>query len=123
MRQRAVVVADKSVRVASFHRETVKALAELVAAAGLDHPQRAAPASLHAPRRADRVVTFAELYRFLAPGELLRGTQDDRFATAWHMASATIVRRGVRSFATDHAGGGRVGQRVFAYVLSVPLAT
>jgi hypothetical protein len=36
----------------------------------------------------DRVVTFAEQYRFLAPGELLRGTQDDRFATAWHMASA-----------------------------------
>jgi hypothetical protein len=35
------------------------------------------------------VVTFAEQYRFLSPGELLRGTQDDRLATAWQMASAT----------------------------------
>jgi glutamate synthase domain-containing protein 2 len=33
-RQRALVVSDKSVPVASFHRETVKALGELVAAAG-----------------------------------------------------------------------------------------
>jgi glutamate synthase domain-containing protein 2 len=33
-RQRAIVVSDKSLRVASFHKETVKALAELIAAAG-----------------------------------------------------------------------------------------
>ena len=87
-RQRAVVVADKSLRVASFHKQTVKALAELVAAAGLTHPGEFRPH--HFMRRAapDRVVTFAEQYRFLAPGELLRGTQDDRFATAWQMASA-----------------------------------
>src|SRR5262245_14013043 len=39
-RQRAIVVSDKSQRVANFHRETVRALAELVAAAGLDHPNQ-----------------------------------------------------------------------------------
>jgi hypothetical protein len=39
VRQRALGVADKSLRVASFHKETVKALSELVAAAGLDHPR------------------------------------------------------------------------------------
>ena len=33
-RQRAIVVSDKSLRVASFRKETVKALAELIAAAG-----------------------------------------------------------------------------------------
>ena len=36
LRQRAIVVPDKAERVASFHRNTLHALAELVAAAGLD---------------------------------------------------------------------------------------
>ncbi len=43
MRQRGVVVADKAERVQSFHHETVKALAELVAAVGLNHPSELRP--------------------------------------------------------------------------------
>jgi glutamate synthase domain-containing protein 2 len=87
-RQRAIVVPDKAQRVASFHRETVKALAELVAAAGLSHPSELRPQ--HFMRRAapDRVVTFAEQYRFLEPGELLGQTDDRRFREAWRMARA-----------------------------------
>ena len=87
-RQRAIVVADKAVRVANFQRETVKALAELVAAAGLEHPGQLRPE--HFMRRAapDRVVTFADLYRFLEPGELLNGTDHPRFQAAWEMARA-----------------------------------
>ena len=86
-RQRAIVVTDKSLRVASFHRQTVKALAELVAAAGLNHPGELRPH--HFMRRAapDRVVTFAEQYHFLDPGALLRGTQHPHFAMAWRMAN------------------------------------
>ncbi len=38
MRQRALVVADKAERVFHFHRNTLKALGELIAAAGLSHP-------------------------------------------------------------------------------------
>ncbi len=55
-RQRAIVVPDKAMRVASFHRETLKALAELIAAAGLTHPRELRPR--HFMRRAapDRVV-------------------------------------------------------------------
>ncbi len=37
-RSRALVVPDKSERVHNFHRSTIHALAELTAAAGLDHP-------------------------------------------------------------------------------------
>lgn len=37
-RQRAIVVPDKAERVFSFHRNTVQALAELVVAAGPEHP-------------------------------------------------------------------------------------
>ncbi len=87
-RQRAIVVSDKAVRVANFHRETIKALAELVGAAGLDHPSELR--SHHFMRRigADRTVTFAEVYRFLEPGELLSGAGDARMAEAWSMARA-----------------------------------
>lgn len=87
-RQRAIVVGDKSVRVASYHKQTVKALAELVAAAGLNHPGELRPH--HFMRRAapDRVVIFAEQYHFLEPGELLRGAKDPHFASAWQMARA-----------------------------------
>ena len=87
IRQRAVVLSDKSARVASFHKETVKALGELVAAAGLDHPRELR--SHHFVRRAsDATVTFMELYRCLEPGELLTGTSDTRFKESWAMARA-----------------------------------
>lgn len=88
-RQRAVVVSDKSIRVANFHRETVKALAELIAAAGLEHPSELRPHHFRRRAAADRVVTFDEVYRFLQPGELLSGTRDPRFQDAWAMAQAS----------------------------------
>ena len=39
LRQRALVVPDKAQRVWNFHRHTLEALAELLSAAGLHHPQ------------------------------------------------------------------------------------
>jgi glutamate synthase domain-containing protein 2 len=88
LRQRAVVLSDKSLRVAHFHRETVQALGELIAAAGLDHPRELRP--YHFMRRTgpDRIVSFTELYRFMEPGELLRGTSHPSLKEAWDVASA-----------------------------------
>lgn len=85
-RARALVVPDKAERVASFHASTLHALAELVAAAGLDHPGELRPE--HFRRRVSpfEVRRFDELYPALAPGELLRGTDDPRFAEAWQVA-------------------------------------
>src|SRR5271170_6480391 len=77
-RQRALVVPDKAERVFHFHRSTVKALAELIAAAGLEHPADIRP--LHIAKRltAGEVSSYADVYRFLRPGELLDGTDDPR---------------------------------------------
>jgi glutamate synthase domain-containing protein 2 len=86
LRQRAIVVPDKAERVANFHRETVKALAELVAAAGLEHPTELRPYHFMRRAAADRVVTFAEQYHMLEPGELLAGGGDRHFRDAWAMA-------------------------------------
>ncbi|HEY2228054.1 MAG TPA: FMN-binding glutamate synthase family protein [Xanthobacteraceae bacterium] len=87
-RSRALVVPDKLERVYNFHRATLHALAELTAAAGLDHPNEFRP--VHFCRRvsASEVLTFADLYPALRPGELLEGTSDPRFRDAWAMARA-----------------------------------
>jgi glutamate synthase domain-containing protein 2 len=88
LRQRAISVPNKALRVAQFHKETVKALAELVAAAGLDHPGELKPHHFMHRAAPDRVVTFAELYPALRPGELLSGTRDRHFDAAWALARA-----------------------------------
>jgi glutamate synthase domain-containing protein 2 len=88
-RQRAIVVPDKAERVRSFHRNTVEALAELVAAAGLDHPGQLRPHHFLRRVASDRVVTYAELYETLAPGQLLADPDSSpRFGPAWRAARA-----------------------------------
>jgi glutamate synthase domain-containing protein 2 len=70
-RWRHLDVGDKSVRVQQFHDNTLKALRDMLCAAGLDHPQQLGPE--HILRRVSpiEVRSLASLYRFLEPGELL----------------------------------------------------
>jgi glutamate synthase domain-containing protein 2 len=88
MRQRAIDVPDKAERVYLFHRSTVKALAEVVGSMGLDHPGQLRPWHFSKRVSPTRVMTYAELDRFLEPGELLAGTEDPRFKDAWRIARA-----------------------------------
>jgi len=92
LRQRALVVPDKAERVYNFHRATLDALAELVAAAGLDHPTDFAPAHFSRRVSAHEVMSFAQLYPSLEPGELIAGSGDKRFEIPWAMASAKEFR-------------------------------
>jgi glutamate synthase domain-containing protein 2 len=91
-RQRALFVPDKTVRVANFHRATLKELAEMTAAAGLDHPREFKP--IHISRRVSpsEVETFAETYPPLAANELIKGTGNPRWKLPWDMASAHSFR-------------------------------
>jgi glutamate synthase domain-containing protein 2 len=88
IRQRALVVPDKAERVRNFHRHTLEALAEVIAAAGLEHPNELRPSHFLRRIGATRVETYDQIYRFLAPGELLAGTEDPRYKAAWPMARA-----------------------------------
>lgn len=88
-RQRAISVPAKSERVASFHKQTVKALAELIAAAGLDHPSELNPTHFMYRAAPDRAISFAELYRFLDTGELIAGTNAPLFRESWDLAQAS----------------------------------
>jgi glutamate synthase domain-containing protein 2 len=88
-RQKALVVADKAERVRGFHRNTLAALAELVAAAGLSHPSELQPAHLMRRVSATEIKSAALLYDFLKPGELLVGTSNNPvFSAYWPAVSA-----------------------------------
>lgn len=89
LRQKALVVDDKAQRVHNFHRNTLKALSEILAAAGLEYPSQLE--ARHLVRRVSdtEVRLFSELHYFLKPGELLTGsTEGEFYARMWRMAQA-----------------------------------
>ncbi len=73
LRQRAIVVPSKADRVKNFHRETIKSLAEMLAAAGMSSPTELRP--YHISRRVGdgRILTLADLHPVVIVGELLKG--------------------------------------------------
>jgi glutamate synthase domain-containing protein 2 len=87
-RNRALVVPHKTERVYNYHHATLHALAELIAAAGLDHPQQIRPIHFTQRVSATEVKSLEQLYPSLRPGELVDGTEDVRFKDAWAMARA-----------------------------------
>ena len=93
-RQRAIVVPDKAERVANFHHNTLHALAELVAAAGLAHPQELRPHHFQRRASSDKVISFAEQYEQLKPGQLLADpASSPHFRDAWALSSANSFAR------------------------------
>jgi glutamate synthase domain-containing protein 2 len=95
-RQRALVVPDKAMRVAQFHGSTLHALAEVVAAAGLEHPSQLRPHHFSQRIAANKVKSFDRLYRFMKPGEILRGTDDPRFTEPWRIARSDSFQPALR---------------------------
>jgi glutamate synthase domain-containing protein 2 len=90
LRQRALVVPDKAERVHSFHRNTLKALAEMLAAAGLEHPAQVEAKHLVRRMSASEIKLYSQLHVFLKPGELLSGEVSGEFyARMWQMAQAS----------------------------------
>lgn len=89
MRQRAIDVPDKAERVANFHRNTMIALTELIAAAGLSHPSELEPHHMMRRASSDRVISFAQQYEMLAPGQLLTDPgASPQFREAWALSTA-----------------------------------
>ena len=76
LRQRALVVPDKAQRVHNFHRNTIHALAEMLAAAGIKHPSELGPHHLFRRVSATEIKLVSQIHRFLEPGSLLNGGGD-----------------------------------------------
>ena len=88
-RQKALDVETKAMRVFRFHQNTLRALKELLAAAGLNHPQELGPEHIISRVSATEVRSLASLYKFLDPGALLRGVPEHAvFKDFWESASA-----------------------------------
>ena len=65
------------------------ALSELIAAAGLTHPQDIKPEHIIRRISSTEVASLAGLYKFLQPGELLNNTAEHKvFAYYWGKARA-----------------------------------
>ena len=67
---------DKAARVRNFHENTLIALKELVQATGLSHPCELGPEHLIRRVSSTEVRSLATLYKFVEPGELLRGPSE-----------------------------------------------
>ncbi len=88
-RQRALVVEDKSERVANYHASTLRALAELVAAAGLSHPDQLRPHHIARRISSTQVRVLSALFPDMRKGELLEGKyRQTLFRATWPMAQA-----------------------------------
>jgi glutamate synthase domain-containing protein 2 len=64
-------VPDKAARVATFHENTLKALRDLIQAAGLTHPSELGPEHVIRRISSNKVRSLATLYPFVEPGALL----------------------------------------------------
>ena len=89
-RQKALVPEDKATRVYYFHENTVKALKELVAAAGLQHPDEIGPEHIIRRVSSTEVRALAVLHRFLKQGDLLGDELPNHpaFQAFWNEASS-----------------------------------
>ncbi len=90
--QKALVVPDKADRVHLFHKNTVRSLAELVAAMGLDHTEQLRPDHVLKRVSPTEVKSFSEIYEPFAPNALIEGTAAPRFQAIWDAASVDDFR-------------------------------
>jgi len=90
LRQKALVPEDKATRVFQFHENTLMAFKELLAAAGLSHPDELGPEHIIRRVSSTEVRSLATLHRFMKPGELLAGELPDHpaYRVFWNEARA-----------------------------------
>jgi glutamate synthase domain-containing protein 2 len=74
-------VNDKKVRVANYHHETIKASVELMAAAGIEHPDNLHRSHIYRRINENEIKTYSEMYPFLLKGSLLEAP----FPNGWEL--------------------------------------
>lgn len=87
-RQRGLVVEDKAIRVRNFHHNTVKALMEVVGAAGCEHPAELTPRHVMHRVTEDITYTAERAYQFVRAGQLLSAPDETTLAEDWRMAQS-----------------------------------
>ena len=86
LRQRALVPEEKSIRAKNFHHNTLKALGQVLGAAGLSHPSELRPWHLHMRHQNGDVLRGEQAYPTPEPGSLINGTATGFIAREWARA-------------------------------------
>lgn len=85
---RGLVVEDKKQRVANFHNETVKSASELMAAAGIEHPDNLHRVYIQRRISPDRVLTYLDSYPYIPKGSLLKEPYAKQFEVIMAISSS-----------------------------------
>lgn len=80
-------VGDKSERVYRYHQATVESFLELLASAGLTHPQQLTPEHIKTRGEHDEVVGLGDIFPVIDRGAFFSGNVPKRYAKAWERAS------------------------------------
>lgn len=83
-----LVVDDKKVRVANYHRATVRSFVELLGATGLDDMHKLTRSHIFRRSSLNEMVSFEEIFPSLKPGALLRGEIPGKYRTDMERANA-----------------------------------
>ena len=85
---RGLVIKDKSVRVANFHKALLESCVDLAQAIGVAYLNDLAPHHIALRVAAAKTKTYAELYTHLTPRQLLGNEIPEFIAEDWQLASA-----------------------------------
>lgn len=91
-RQRGLVPEVQGPRAARFHRKTLEALAEIVAAAGFTHPRDLQPHHIMHRTGPEKAAPLDRIHCFLPRGALLEAPEETEYADWWRAARADSFR-------------------------------
>jgi glutamate synthase domain-containing protein 2 len=85
---KGLVVEDKKVRVANFHKNTIESFVELMAASGIDNPRKLNRHQVNRRIFMNEVLTLEEIYPSIAVGSMLGNEIPERYRMSFSSASA-----------------------------------
>ncbi|HTF21962.1 MAG TPA: FMN-binding glutamate synthase family protein [Chryseolinea sp.] len=83
-----LVIDDKKVRTANFHKNTIESFVELIGAAGLSDPSKLNRHQINRRVFMNKVMTFEEIYPSIPVGSMLESTVPEPYRMSWASASA-----------------------------------
>ena len=83
-----LVVGNKRVRVANFHKQTIHSVAEMIQAMGLERPAALRPWHIYKRVGPYEIKNYGEIFQFLKKGDLLGTTIPESYRLACEGASA-----------------------------------
>jgi len=85
---KGLVVDDKKVRVANYHKNTVESFVELLGAAGIDNPRKLNRHQINRRVFMNEVRTFEEIYPSIPVGSMLAASVPETYAHSFNSASS-----------------------------------